>query len=85
MCTAVKLDEGGMNSDIGATFTDRVFWWNKVVPSGEYLDGTSGKKQDGLVSVISPGSMHTLRSTLPSPNPSSRDLGSILTKQLLDI
>ena len=85
MCTAVKLDEGGMNSEVGAIFTERVFWWNKAVPDGEYLDGSLGKRQDGSTSILSHGSMKTLRSYLPKPDPSIISLGLILSKQLEDI
>ncbi|EER19199.1 conserved hypothetical protein [Perkinsus marinus ATCC 50983] len=56
LCSAVKLQEGGMDADKGADFTDgECRWWRRCREGsweGEVLDGSTGRCADGAVSKL---------------------------------
>ncbi|KAF4716940.1 hypothetical protein FOZ62_018960, partial [Perkinsus olseni] len=56
MCSAVKFQEGGMDAERGADFTDgECRWWRRCDDGaweGEVLDGSTGRCADGAVSKL---------------------------------
>ncbi|KAF4665561.1 hypothetical protein FOZ61_010769 [Perkinsus olseni] len=56
MCSAVKFQEGGMDAEKGADFTDgECRWWRRCDDGtweGEVLDGSTGRCADGAVSKL---------------------------------
>ena len=82
MCTAVKLDEGAMDVEVGATFTEQSFWWHEGMPSPERLDGNAGISLNGETSQLSASMLTKLRAHIPPPDLNITALSEKLSEQL---
>jgi hypothetical protein len=81
MCTATKLDDGPMDAEVGATFTDRSLWWHDGMESPEPLDGNGGCTAEGKTSHLSASMMGIIICDIPAPDLSATSLSKLLTEQ----
>ena len=77
LCTGRKLDDGAMDAETGASFTDAVLWWSDSHGTEE-IDGSTGKRTDGSPSALCP---LVLRSMIPVPPDPHR----VATSKLLEL
>ena len=80
MCTALKLDDGAIKAEEGATFTENVIWWNTGSPKIETIDGTQGLTQNGDISELAPSKLYG--GNIPEPQSDLVDLSRVLDSQM---
>jgi hypothetical protein len=82
LCTAVKLDDGGLDAEIGACFTERVLWWHASLDKAEFIDGASGLTVNGEPSALSSSQFEQECRDIPQPKNEILFLVERLVEQL---
>eukprot|EP00929_Paragymnodinium_shiwhaense_P059802 TRINITY_DN29925_c0_g1_i1.p1 TRINITY_DN29925_c0_g1~~TRINITY_DN29925_c0_g1_i1.p1 ORF type:complete len:496 (+),score=14.55 TRINITY_DN29925_c0_g1_i1:37-1488(+) len=86
MGCSVKFDDGELENDVGADFTEsRCLVWSVGDEDVEVLDGWTGKTECGKISRIAPSALEALSSTSSADRPAvDGDGGRLLTSHTYD-